>query len=181
MESLDFSPKKSAGPVLESEIGSHSEQLDNSVFRREYKSGSVEDDLELFKGKTFYLDIYTNGNSADTFFYNSVLNHGGKISRRLGRHVTHLVWSEGRPKTISKALEFEDIKIISTLWFQETLKKQKLADEAEFKPIALTKMEEQKHISEIHDLKKGLSTVLNKKRTHADVYQAKLYEKSNRT
>lgn len=49
------------------------------------------------------------------------MSHGGKVSRRLGKHVTHLVWSQGRPKTLKKAQEYEGIKIISTLWFQETL------------------------------------------------------------
>lgn len=65
------------------------------------------------------------------------MSHGGKVSRRLGKHVTHLVWSQGRPKTLKKAQEYEGIKIISTLWFQETLREMKLADESHHKPSAL--------------------------------------------
>ena len=95
------------------------------MFERVHGSATASEqelNSELFKGLTFHLEIYTNGMSADTFFKKTVLEHGGKISRRLGNHVTHLVWSEGRTKTIRNALEFEGIQIISTLWFQETLK-----------------------------------------------------------
>ena len=106
--------------------------MGKSVFRRIVKSVSLEDNPKLFKGLFFYLDIFTNGERADSFFTKSVLDHGGKISGRLGKHITHLVWSEGRVKTLKKALEFEDIKIISTLWFQESLNEQKLSDEADF-------------------------------------------------
>ena len=147
-------------------------QKGKSVFRR-IKSVSLEENPRLFEGLFFYLDIFTNGEKAGSYFTKSVIDHGGKISSRLGKHITHLVWSEGRAKTLSKALEFEGIKIISTLWFQESLNEQKLADEADYKPVALAKMIDKKMTSheDIHDLNRGMqrSTMLNKKRTHADL------------
>jgi len=89
---------------------------------------------------TFYLEIFNNGKPADSFFEKAIVDHGGKVSRRLSKHVTHLVWSEGRTKTLDRALELEDIHIISTLWFQDTLNEMKLADVAKFRPIALTQL-----------------------------------------
>ena len=81
----------------------------------------MQENPELFKGLVFFLEIYTNGQLADSFFSNTVVDHGGKISRRMGKHITHLVWSEGRHKTLKKALELGNISVISTLWFQESL------------------------------------------------------------
>lgn len=94
-------------------------------------------DRSLFKDLVFYLDVYTNGESAESYFAASILEHGGKISRRLGKHITHMLWSQGREKVLKKALEYENIKIVSTLWFQETLDELKLADEAKHTPLAL--------------------------------------------
>ena len=122
------------------------------------RSASLEDNPKLFEGLFFYLDIFTNGERADSFFTKSVLDHGGRISERLGKHITHLVWSEGRAKTLKKALEFEEIRIISTLWFQESLNEQNLADEAEYKPVALAKIIDKKltNHEDIHNLNRGL-------------------------
>ena len=92
----------------------------NSLFKARSKHVKIEN-IELFKGLTFFLEIFHNGQSQHSFFEKAIIDHGGKVSRRLGKHVTHLVWSDGRTKTLNKALELEDISIISTLWFQETL------------------------------------------------------------
>ena len=41
---------------------------------------------------------------------------------------------------MKKAIELENIKIVSTLWFQETLENMVLADEQNYKPTALDKI-----------------------------------------
>ena len=51
--------------------------------------------------------------------------------------MTHLVWSQGRPKTLVKAREYEGIKIVSTLWLQVAFNEMKVADENTFKPIGM--------------------------------------------
>ena len=79
-----------------------------------------------------------------------------------------MVWSEGRTQTLKKALELEDIKIVSTLWFQETFEEMKLADEQNFKPIALNKLlQKGKLKDDINVLSRGIqkANVMNKKRT----------------
>ena len=48
---------------------------------------------DLFKGLCFYLEICTDGKPQNAAFEKAVGECGGKISRRLGKHVTHLVWS----------------------------------------------------------------------------------------
>ena len=101
---------------------------------------TIKPNLELFKGLSFYLEIFTNGEVADTYFSNAVTKHGGKHSRRLGKHITHLVWSEGKTQTLKKAIDLENIKIVSTLWFQETLDNMVLADEDKYRPTALDKI-----------------------------------------
>jgi len=108
-----------------------------NVFNRGKKTVSHQPNPDLFRGMVFYLEIFTEGEAADSFFQKAVMNHGGKLSRRLGKHVTHLVWSQGRAKTLAKAREYESIKIISTLWFQETFYEMKLADENKHKPVAI--------------------------------------------
>ena len=95
----------------------HALKNGTSLFRGRSKQVKVEANQVLFKGLAFYLEIQNNGEPANHFFEKAVVDHGGKISRRLGKHVTHLVWSEGRTRTLKKALELEDIHIISTLWF----------------------------------------------------------------
>jgi hypothetical protein len=108
------------------------------------------------------------------------MDHGGKLSRRLGKHVTHLVWSQGRAKTLAKAREFESIKIISTLWFQETFHEMKLAEESKHKPVAIEQMlakEKQKELKVVNRSLSRTTNILNKKRIQADPTQIKLYER----
>jgi len=80
----------------------------------------VEPNPTLFKNLIFYLEI-KSGDGGDaqpnTFFEKVVIECGGKLSRRLGKHVTHLVWSQGKEATLKRALEYDDLKIVSTLWF----------------------------------------------------------------
>ena len=59
-------------------------------------------DENLFKGMFFYLEVFLNGKQSDEYFKNNILELGGRITARLGGHVTHMVWSEGKPRTLLK-------------------------------------------------------------------------------
>ena len=52
------------------------------------------------KGMVFYLEIYLNGKPSDEHFKNNILELGGRITPRLGNHVTHMIWSDGKPQTL---------------------------------------------------------------------------------
>ena len=69
------------------------------------------------KGLTFYLEILSEGNDRNSIFQTAVIDHGGKVSYRLGKHISYLVWSQGRASTLKKAMDYEGIKIVSSLWF----------------------------------------------------------------
>lgn len=112
-------------------------QFTGKSFFSASRTVTVQANPDLLKGLIFYLEVFTNGEAADNFFKKAIAEHGGKISRRLGKHVTHLVWSDGRTKTLTRALDYEQIKIVSTLWFKDTLENQKLANEEQYRPSAL--------------------------------------------
>ena len=73
----------------------------------------------MLKGLVFFLDINHDGNSMNATFTTKIEELGGKISKRLDKQVTHLVWGQGKIDTLGKALQFENIKIISTLWLKD--------------------------------------------------------------
>ena len=57
--------------------------------------------IDLFKNKVFYLDVQeVDGKSAENYFKKGVVDHGGKLSTRLAKHVTHVLWSNGQDKTL---------------------------------------------------------------------------------
>lgn len=78
---------------------------------------TLPDDHSLFKGLVFYLEIFQDGKSASDFFQQMISDFGGKVSRRLGGNVTHLVWANGRQKTLQKMGQYPNMKIVSVLWF----------------------------------------------------------------
>ena len=67
--------------------------LAKSIFRSN-KTVTVMPSPDLFHGLVFFLEIFKDGKQTDdSFFQKAVTQHGGKLSRRLGKHVSHLVWS----------------------------------------------------------------------------------------
>ena len=61
---------------------------------------------------------------------------------------------------MQKALEYEGIKIVSSLWLQDTFNDMKLADENDFAPSALNDLldEVREHLgSELNQISKGLN------------------------
>ena len=128
---------------------------------------------DLFKGLTFYLEIFTDGTADNEVFKKALIEHGGKVSKLLTKNVTHVVWSQGRARTLEKALDYESIKIVSSLWLQESFTEMKLADEKAFRPGAVARLEEKRkkrQHQEISRINKGLAnaSATNKKRSQVD-------------
>ena len=57
-------------------------------------------DPQLFKGLIFYFEIKLQGEDAHDTFNDMIINHGGKVLKKLEKRVTHLVWSGGNIKTL---------------------------------------------------------------------------------
>ena len=172
---------ESQGQQLQSSL--RQGQAKVSVFRG-LKTVKLQPVPDLFKELCFYLEICSDGKPQSQAFEKAVIECGGKVSRRLGKHVTHLVWSQGKKKTLEKALEYEDIKIVSSLWLQDTFNDMKLADENDFVPSALNDLLDQvkEHLgSELNQISKSLnkkaSQANKKKRTLSDIAQTRLYER----
>ena len=104
---------------------------------------------DLFKGLCFYLEIFTEGQSKNSVFEDAIVERGGKLTCRLGKHVTHMVWSQGRPNTLKKALDYKSIKIVSSLWLQQTFEHAQLVDETKFQPGALQRLIEKRNRRQI--------------------------------
>ena len=75
-------------------------------------------DKVMFKSFTFFFDIQYEGKPHDEYFKNKALEYGGKVSGRLAKNVTHVVWSQGKNKTLIKATELE-LRIVTPLWLEE--------------------------------------------------------------
>ena len=75
-------------------------------------------DKVMFKSFTFFFDIQYEGKPHDEYFKNKALEYGGKVSGRLAKNVTHVVWSQGKNKTLIKATELE-WRIVTPLWLEE--------------------------------------------------------------
>lgn len=84
------------------------------------KIDPTEKDKTLFKNLIFYFEILHDGKSIDGYFKNKALELGGRVIERMGKTVTHLVWSQGNTKTLIKAQEL-GIKIVSPLWFEKCI------------------------------------------------------------
>lgn len=101
----------------------------NHRIERKVKIDPTDKDKTLFKNLVFYFEILHDGKSIDGYFKNKALELGGRVIERLGKTVTHVVWSQGKTKTLIKAQEL-GIKIVSPLWFEKSIQELELADEA---------------------------------------------------
>jgi len=63
--------------------------------------------MSYFKNMVFYLDIILEGESQESAFTSLIIEAGGKIIKNLSASATHLVWSNGKIKSISKATELK--------------------------------------------------------------------------
>ena len=92
---------------------------------------------DLFKGMTFCVDIQLDGESKDEMFKNTITELGGKLSKVMNKYVTHLLWSSGRLRTLSRAVELDDVKIVTPLWLKDCVEAMKLFDEVGYQPSNL--------------------------------------------
>ena len=102
-----------------------------------YKEVHIEEDPELFKGLNFFLDIAYEGNSLNHHFAKRIESLCGKVSKRIDKNVTHLVWGGGKLETLSRAMQFDKIIIVSTLWIGDSLEQMKLQEEEKYRPADL--------------------------------------------
>ena len=86
------------------------------------KEVQVEENKELFKSLTFYLDIANEeGKSLNEYFAQRIASLGGKVSKRVDKNVTHVVWSHGKMETLGKIIPYDNIKIVSTIWVRDCM------------------------------------------------------------
>jgi hypothetical protein len=55
------------------------------------------------------------------------------LTKSLAKKTTHLIWKDGRKKSLLKAFE-QGIKIVTPLWLQTSLNEQRMMKESEFAP-----------------------------------------------
>lgn len=102
---------------------------------KELRGVNFQANESLFASMTFYLEIYHKGENKNAIFESSIVEHGGKVSKRMGKNVTHLIWSGGKLKTLDKAIQ-HSIHAISPLWLKESLENLKCLPESDFRPYA---------------------------------------------
>ena len=120
-------------------------------------------DPNLMKGLVFYLEIYCNGKQTDEYFKNNIMELGGRITPRLGSHVTHMIWSDGKPKTLLRvSQQYTHINIVSTLWFTKCFEEMRLADEANFLPPRYNQILTKALEADLKSTARGLKKTQNK-------------------
>ena len=157
-----------------------------SIFAQTNKTVKLPVNPHLFKGKVFYLEIFSDGNSMDSAFKSKIEELGGKVVKRLGPNVTHLVWSHGTDKMLMKAIQHENIKIVSTLWLTACEREMMIVEEEKHKPANLDKRLREARTAKIQTLTRQLkkdqsSGTGGKKRALSDLTQTKLYESSKKS
>lgn len=90
------------------------------------------------------MEIYSENKPDNEVFKSMLIKHGGKVSQNLTRYVTHVVWSQGRTKTLEKALDYENTKIVTSLWLQKSFEEMRLANEDLFRPGAIERVIEKR-------------------------------------
>ena len=105
----------------------------------------------------FYLDIVNEGNSINEAFALKIETFGGKVSKRIDKHVTHVVWSYGKLETLERAIQFSTIKIVSTLWILTSVELMQRQDEDGFKPPDLAIKLQEAHKRKIQTLTKSIN------------------------
>jgi NAD-dependent DNA ligase len=75
----------------------------------------------------FFFEIMHQGKAIDGYFRQQTVQMGGKVADKLSKSVTHLIWSDGKIKTLSKAQELQ-LKIVTPLWFEACVNDCELAD-----------------------------------------------------
>lgn len=138
MQPTEAEPKKGLIKPKPTEPVEEQKVIFSHRIERKVKVDLTEKDRQLFKSLVFRFEVMHDGKSIDEHWRNKVVEFGGRVSDVLGKHVTHLVWSNGKPKTITKAIEY-GAKVVTPLWLEHCITELELADEAKFAP---TKMQQ---------------------------------------
>jgi hypothetical protein len=143
---------------------------------RKVKVDLTDKDKQLFKNLVFYFEILHEGKPIGEYFKNKVLEFGGRLVEKLSKNVTHVVWGDGKPKTLIKAQDM-GIKIITPLWLEHCISELELTDEAKFSPAHMRDMQHKQNAKAMKTLKDQLTlTEDQKKRSLYSANQAKLSE-----
>ena len=118
---------------------------------RKVKVDLTEKDRQLFKNLVIHCEILHDGKPIDEYFKNKVVEFGGRLVDRLYKNVTHLIWSNGKPKTLVKALEL-GIKVVTPLWLEQCISELELANEAEFAPSNLRDIQNKQNAKQMKTL-----------------------------
>lgn len=94
-----------------------------------------------------------------SLFISSVLENGGQISKGIGKKNTHIIWKEGRKKSLLKAEELK-IKVVTPVWIQVCLDELQIKNESEYLPSNYLSKVNEARSQELH----AFSMNLNKKR-----------------
>ena len=146
------------------------------------KEVQVEENKELFKGLIFYLDVANEeGRSLNEYYAQRISSLGGKVSKRVDKNVTHVVWSHGKMDTLGKIIPYDDIKIVSTLWVRDCMELMQIQEEESYQPFEIEQKLKEAQKSKLKALTKQLNqknSNKNLKRTLADMSQRKSYQKT---
>ena len=63
----------------------------------------------------FYVEIFQDGVSMVDLFLDQIQKMGGKVNKSMGKQLTHLIWKDGRLKSLLKAHDM-GLKIVTPLW-----------------------------------------------------------------
>jgi NAD-dependent DNA ligase len=70
---------------------------------------------QIFAGMVFFVEIFQDGASMFDLFLDQIQKMGGKLTKTIGKKTTHLIWKDGRLKSLLKAHDL-GIKIVTPLW-----------------------------------------------------------------
>ncbi len=80
-----------------------------------YSAADDKQTKPIFAGFVFYIEIYQDGVSMFDLFLDQIQKLGGKVTKTIGKKTTHLIWKDGRIRSLLKAHDLE-IKIVTPLW-----------------------------------------------------------------
>ena len=72
------------------------------------------------------------GKSLNECFAQRLASLGGKVSKKIDKYVTHVVWSHGKLETLGKIIPYDNIKIVSTIWVRDCMEMMQIQDEKSY-------------------------------------------------
>ena len=96
------------------------------------------------------------GNSLNHHFEKRIESLGGKVSKKIDKNVTHFVWSGGKLDTLSRAIQFDKILIVTTFWIRDSVDQMKLQEEEKYRPADIDNKLKEAQSAQIKALTKKL-------------------------